>query len=108
MGYDKSISTSGDVHLFSDPRTHDTPFPIFYADCEGIDGSDFSSATKYLIEFVNAYSFEDIIYKYRVISPPITQRWAVRELYPRILFPFSDVICYVTTNPRYDSPILRR
>jgi len=30
-----------------------------------------------------------------------TTRLAVSQLYPRLLYPFSDVVCFVATNPRY-------
>lgn len=35
-----SVPTSGDVHLYSDPRTYFTDFPILYADCEGLAGGE--------------------------------------------------------------------
>jgi energy-coupling factor transporter ATP-binding protein EcfA2 len=34
------IPTSGDVHLYADPQTYYSTRPMFYADCEGLDGGE--------------------------------------------------------------------
>lgn len=102
--YEQAFPTSGDVHLFSDPATRDTHRPMFYADCEGTGGGELPPAAAACLGRLAMISdLKEIVYKRREISPripPITRGWAVREMYPRILFPFSDVVCYVTRNPR--------
>ena len=34
------VPTSGDVHLYSDPKTRLSDYPIMYADCEGLEGGE--------------------------------------------------------------------
>lgn len=102
--HEQAVSTSGDVHLFGDLATRDTHRPLFYADCEGIGGGELPPAAAACMGRVAKIAdLKDIVHRQREmlpVVPPITRGWAVRELYPRILFPFSDVVCYVTRNPR--------
>src|ERR1700722_17743687 len=35
-----NLPTSGDVHLYTDPSTVHTQFPMLYADCEGLEGGE--------------------------------------------------------------------
>jgi hypothetical protein len=35
-----------------------------------------------------------------VVVGPITRQTIVKDLYPRLLYTFSDVVCYITNNPR--------
>jgi len=35
-----NVPTSGDVHLYSDPSTYNTEYPLLYADCEGLEGGE--------------------------------------------------------------------
>src|SRR5579862_6606976 len=37
---DSLSPTSGDVHLYPDPKSFKTNRPLLYADCEGIQGGD--------------------------------------------------------------------
>ncbi|KAK6354320.1 hypothetical protein TWF730_008727 [Orbilia blumenaviensis] len=81
-------STTGEVNLYSEPSTFGTRTPLFFADCEGIMGSE-PLASNYQIDWTKGGR------KYR-IQKPMDRRTAVKELYPRFLYIFSDVICYVT------------
>ena len=36
----------------------------------------------------------------KTIVHPNSRQIIVKELYPRLLYTFSDVVCYVTNNPR--------
>jgi len=115
------IPTSADVHLYCDPRTSGTEFPVLYADCEGLDVGTrepmgAKSRWRYKREGsenehkMNTPSFARHIQR----TPNTSERevlWAntdekrsreyhVRHLYPRILYTFSDVIVFVTKNPR--------
>lgn len=108
--------TSGDVHLFADPETYDSRRPFFYADCEGLKGGDnlpiatrrvkdklTSKVKRGTRHVVPGSTRKEMIYENEEQK---TRQWAVEKLYPRILFPFSDVVCYVTKNFRYAKPIL--
>ncbi|KAG5797164.1 hypothetical protein H9Q69_003773 [Fusarium xylarioides] len=87
-------STTGEVNLYLDPSTFGTVAPMFYADCEGLLGTEPLAAEhqtewarygqRYLIE-----SKDD---------KPVDRRTAVKTIYPRFLYIFSDVICYVTAS----------
>lgn len=104
VSYEQAIATSGDVHLFGDLATRDTHRPLLYADCEGMGGGELPpAAATSMSRHPMIADLKDFVHKQREMSPrvpPITRGWAVSELYPRILFPFSDVVCYVTRNPR--------
>ena len=121
-----SIPTSGDVHLYSDPRTYATDFPILYADCEGLQSGE--------IEPMAAQAKRDITLVFdlghtrrtasvkkrwrrkhhssqREITWATTQekrsrQYSVTNLYPRLLYTFSDVCVFVLKNPRFKFPTL--
>lgn len=38
--------------------------------------------------------------EYKTVVAPNTRQIIVKNLYPRLLFTFSDVVCYITNNPR--------
>lgn len=38
--YNDHAPTTGDVHLYADPKTYETRTPLLYADCEGLDGGE--------------------------------------------------------------------
>jgi hypothetical protein len=98
--------TSGDVHLFKDPSTYHTDRPCFYADCEGLDGG-----SKLPIGERKILNIKKAVGEFKISRPrEIKLRWAVKEklsrewmvgnFYPRVLFTFSDIVCYVTKNFR--------
>jgi hypothetical protein len=118
--------TSGDVHLYADPGTYYTPYPILYADCEGMDGGE-----KTPIGAQNTWGNEPGSSKPTFPTPsPVQSRqaeprklqkpakrskrvlkwanspekrkreFAVKNLYPRILYAFSDIIVFVLRNDR--------
>ncbi|KAI9741990.1 MAG: hypothetical protein M1834_000379 [Cirrosporium novae-zelandiae] len=111
----QDLPTSGDVHLYGDPHTYSTQYPILYADCEGLDGGErepleAKSRRKHRSEAHRSNSFQKRIRKLhqtaeREISWAITPEKRTREffvgnLYPRLLFTFSDVIVFVLKNPK--------
>ncbi len=122
-----SVPTSGDVHLYSDPRTYTTEFPMLYADCEGLEGGENipmaaqyrNSASNHPKDRNRDNSLPKEHKKRRVVSRGLhcTQRdikwadanspdtlkrqYAVTELYPRLLYTFSDVIVFVLRNAKY-------
>lgn len=103
--------TSTDVHLYMDPHTSDSDHPILYADCEGLEGGEREPvAAKAVkkgaikpISNVPYYSLQpvserDLIWADK--SWKRTREFAVRELYPRLLYTFSDVVVFVLKNPK--------
>src|SRR5271156_3733710 len=95
--------TSGEVNLFADPSTSNERRPYFYADCEGFSGGNDPPLTS-LGE--NDAQAAMTWARKRDLSWPTGQQcsrqWIVENLYPRILFTFSDTICFVTRNLRWD------
>lgn len=111
MANDK-VPTSGDVHLYADPLTSSGPKPILFADCEGLEGGEaepYGAQTRKRAAAGN---------KLRKAQPqmwkgrPRNIVWAdndmkrkreytVTQLYPRLLYTFSDVIVFVLRNAKY-------
>jgi len=103
--------TSSDVHLFADPGTRNSLRPFLYADCEGLEGGN--RDPRALIDIQQAMgtcimlgghgvrSQGRRLRRVKIVNVNEDQRcrdWMVKQLYPRILFTFSDLICYVTRN----------
>ncbi|KAK6510907.1 hypothetical protein TWF506_009995 [Arthrobotrys conoides] len=86
------LSTTGEVNLYAEPSTFGTKSPIFFADCEGIMGSE-PLAAKHQKDWAKFGR------KYRV-QVPMDRRTVVKKIYPRFLYIFSDVVCYVTRDHR--------
>ena len=119
-----SFPTSGDVHLYSDPQTYTTGSPILYADCEGLDGgenepmaaqikhSDGQAAILSQPATRSASFQKRIRKKHHSSQRDITwattpekrsRQYSVTNLYPRLLYTFSDVVVFVLKNSRYAS-----
>lgn len=67
-------------------------------DCEGFDGSSPVAA-----QYQTSWHEGGRGYPIRQIKNDediIDRAWAVRNLYPKFVYIFSDVVCYVTRNPR--------
>ncbi|OCL10313.1 hypothetical protein AOQ84DRAFT_402023 [Glonium stellatum] len=89
-------STTGEVSLYPDPITFGTSSPCFYVDCEGTSGAEpvssrhqsrwYGKGREYLLQT------ED--------GTPLDRSTAVKTIYPKFLYLFSEVICMVTKNPR--------
>lgn len=109
------LPTSGDVHLYKDPRSYHTKYPILYADCEGLQGGEreplgAKSRHKEKEERKTTASFGRKIRKayhssrrelqWAKSPEQRTRQYAVTHLYPRLLFTFSDVIVFVSKNAR--------
>ncbi|KAK6511350.1 hypothetical protein TWF481_000270 [Arthrobotrys musiformis] len=86
------LSTTGEVNLYAEPSTFGTKSPIFFADCKGIMGSE-PLASRY------QNSWAKLGRKYR-IQISMDRRTVVKKIYPRFLYIFSDVVCYVTKDHR--------
>lgn len=103
------LPTSEDVHLYMDPRTADSQGPLLYADCEGLEGGE----REPLGAKFRKKRQKDIDEKERALriiserelrwaNGPLerSREFAVTNLYPRLLYTFSDVIVFVLRNPR--------
>jgi energy-coupling factor transporter ATP-binding protein EcfA2 len=120
----KDVPTSEGVHLYSDPQTVYSESPILYADCEGLEGGErlpvaasfrahrqsyhvdhsLSSETHHDFgEFSRAKYGPDREIMWSDSPSRQTRQFAVSNLYPRLLYTFSDTIVFVLRNPRYDS-----
>ncbi|KAI0403160.1 hypothetical protein F4802DRAFT_316845 [Xylaria palmicola] len=112
------ISTTGDVHLYADPSTLCSTNPLFFVDCEGLSGGE--AAPKQLRHSQDvSSSHADANYPRRNAAPrkiewaqtPQTQKreFAVGQLYPRLLYLFSDTVIFVLRNPRsFESTVLHK
>jgi hypothetical protein len=117
-----NVPTSGDVHLYSDPASYHSTMPMLYADCEGLDGGEnVPRGARYKhrdngtnpqrtpvsrldskpgdITRRGAHSSQrDIAW---ATTPETRKReYAVTQLYPRLLYTFSDVVVFVLRNPK--------
>lgn len=113
-----NVPTSGDVHLYSDPGTHRSGFPMLLADCEGLEGGEnIPMSTQYRDKFSrssdrrgNSHNLRKKLSKIQnktkrelkwADTPEKSKRqYAVEQLYPRLLYTFSDVIVFVLRNPK--------
>lgn len=110
------VPTSEDVHLYMDPRTAESYAPILFADCEGLEGGEREPlGAKFREKRRSGKSHEkepsERISKATKIISERELKWAndprarnrefaVTNLYPRLLYTFSDVIVFVLKNPR--------
>ncbi|TGJ68442.1 hypothetical protein EYR41_007494 [Orbilia oligospora] len=120
-----TVPTSGDVHLFCDPHTYKTEnrHPILYADCEGLEGGErtplgsrthkrekirkavserISGAKQDTKSFFARRGRDNAMQqnskrelKWAINDATKRREYIVSELYPRILFTFSDVVVFV-------------
>ena len=109
------VPTSEDVHLYLDPRTADGESPLLLADCEGLEGGE-RDPVGALLKFRNRDTGEGRFSRALKIISERELRWAdttkhrsrnfaVENLYPRLLYTFSDVIVFVLKNARSASRI---
>jgi hypothetical protein len=110
----KELPTSEDVHLYVDPSTSSTEIPLLYADCEGLDAGEreplavtFRKKRARVLDMNDDQSLHGQYCSQRELlwatsRTERTRDFAVSQLYPRLLFTFSDVIVFVHRNPRYD------
>jgi energy-coupling factor transporter ATP-binding protein EcfA2 len=107
--------TSSDVHLYMDPPTSKSDHPILYADCEGLEGGEREPVAE-LVKKRATQADSGASDRY---DQPISERdiiwadepwrrsraFAVKELYPRLLYTFSDVIVFVLKNSKQVSSL---
>lgn len=104
------------MHLYGDPKTHEQRYPIIYADCEGLSGGNrepFGAKSKRdrsLPVDKRTRSVQRRLMKiHQTAKRPVrwaknarqrSREYAVENLYPRLLYTFSDTIVFVERNPR--------
>jgi hypothetical protein len=94
-------STSSDVHLYSDPGTQYEERPLFLADSEGLhggppesrDSDEIGGAAMATISSQRAIAW--------ALNEKADRMYIVEHLYPRFLYTFSDLVCFVTSTARY-------
>jgi energy-coupling factor transporter ATP-binding protein EcfA2 len=116
-----NVPTSRDVHLYSDPKTYSSEYPMLLADCEGLEGGendpispqyrDESSTTadeggkmEPLTPKKSAFEGKSVTrreLKWATTSERKKRQYAVTELYSGLLYTFSDVIVFVLRNSKY-------
>jgi hypothetical protein len=90
--------------MYADPSTFATNTPLLYADCEGLAGGEQIPRAgrlgheEHRRKAVNGGALRFL----RWAKTPEQRRrsYTVAELYPRLLYTFSDVVVFVTTNKR--------
>lgn len=120
-----NIPVSADVHLYADPNTISTDTPLLFADCEGLEGGESTPKTEaykmqdrasdnYFLQgnlsSSGPWKHGKLIKKSNKISRKISwaigdkekskREYAVTELYPKVLYAFSDVVVFVLRNPK--------
>jgi energy-coupling factor transporter ATP-binding protein EcfA2 len=111
----RDLPTSEDVHLYADPLTVGSEFPIIYADSEGLDGGEREPLAATLrktrerresesfgsdSDQLPSRSYTEREVAWMTSKTKRTRQFAAAQLYPRILFAFSDVVVFVHRNPR--------
>lgn len=105
-----TVPTSGDLHLYRDPAVtaEDICRPLFYADCEGFNGgsqkpealvNNANNEAVILHSGKNSYlpKWAKTSYSYikRQVSFISEREAAIQEMFPRLLYNFSDVVVHV-------------
>ncbi|KAK3389280.1 hypothetical protein B0H63DRAFT_537088 [Podospora didyma] len=114
---DDFVPTTGDVHLYSDPATYSGRQPILYADCEGMSGGEKLPRGVACKEKLEAAKASTRVAKSKLRKPlewansskPQSREYAVKRLYPRILYTFSDVVVFVLREVRtFQTEVLQK
>ncbi|KAF1927873.1 FabD/lysophospholipase-like protein [Didymella exigua CBS 183.55] len=109
--------TSADVHLYVDPVLHHDRTPLLYADCEGFEGGEKpplgafdhrASATNGHIQCDRLSPGRPRLLQWANGDEKRSRSYAVRHLYPRILYTFSDVVVFVLRDSKtFETTALR-
>ena len=103
------MPTSSDVHLYADPATQDEQKPLLYADCEGFEGGEklpigaienrtFGPDTETSFSRLASGRPRDLVWA--DTEHKRARTYVVKQLYPRILYTFSDVVVFVLRNAK--------
>ncbi len=110
------VPTSEDVHLYLDPLSALSDAPILLADCEGLEGGEREPIGARMRKMRRRSRSRDSRQNDRQVRRPMpassreliwadgaksrSREFAATNLYPRLLYTFSDVIVFVLKNPR--------
>jgi len=110
---DHKIPTYADVHLYTNPETFYSDKLLLFADCEGLNGGEEIPIAKRkrfgheAIELIKLAGERTKGHLEIAWADPkkgdlqrCTREFAVRELYPRLLYTFSDVVVFVSRNAK--------
>ena len=126
---DEHTPTSGDVHLYADPGTYFGHSPMLYADCEGLEGgekppvgamyreperkeksekswhepgqpSDRLAESQLRNKLRKSKRNDSRKLEWATDDETRKRGYAVAELYPRLLYTFSDTVVFVIRNVR--------
>ncbi|KAL2857609.1 hypothetical protein BJX68DRAFT_263171 [Aspergillus pseudodeflectus] len=98
--------TSSNVHLYHDFATIDTARPILFADSEGLSGGN---QTPFGASMEAIAGIARKVIPWKQSAHKITREYCVEHIYPRILYAFSDVLCYVIQqDPRVVETLVSR
>ena len=110
---DDSIPVSTNVHLYGDPDTLSTEKPMLFADCEGLNGGEIVPKAEVSKRNDDANGLRPTNEKTKTGSRKVLwaakdnnkgfkREDAVAELYPKLLYTFSDVVVFVLqTHTKY-------
>ena len=99
-----SDPTSVDVRMYADPDTFQSTKPLLYADCEGLHGGEqipragrlgYQSMRRHAVAGGKTWFLD-----WANTDDKRRRSYTVSQLYPRLLYTFSDVVIFVTTNRR--------
>lgn len=111
----ESQATSEGVHLYADPQSFGSQCPVLFADCEGLHAGEVipyalrtSRKNRLTVDrtaaSAKAWAMKRVHYPSRkvlwAVRETATRDYAVRNLYPRLLYTFSDVVVFVQRNPK--------
>ncbi|KAF7504590.1 hypothetical protein GJ744_002085 [Endocarpon pusillum] len=104
------LPTSADVHLYADPATFRHWKPKLYADCEGLDAGEVvpksvqaKKTTRQEVKRLATKTFSSTRVRslhWANTAKTCTRNFAVTDLYPRLLYTFSDVVVFVLRNAK--------
>ncbi|KAK8157183.1 hypothetical protein IWX90DRAFT_391173 [Phyllosticta citrichinensis] len=106
--------TSSDVHLYCDPSTKHQDDPIVFADCEGLTGGSrppVSAVMKMNLEANDpkgGFNHAIPLSSREITWDCSSREAAVAQLYPRLLYTFSDVVVFVLKNHRVVENVLEK
>ncbi|MCJ1354083.1 MAG: hypothetical protein MMC33_004070 [Icmadophila ericetorum] len=117
---DDNLPTSANVHLYADPETIMGNMPVLYADCEGLEGGEsapkaeshklYESKSEGSSRSSQSHTRNRLHRRGQSVSRQLSwamgdkekskREYAVTELYPKLLYTFSDVVVFVLRNSK--------
>ena len=95
-----NVPVSAKVHLYADPETWMTKSPILYADCEGLEGGESAPRSEAIKSHKRGFGAPRKLPWATGNKEKSKREYAVTELYPRLLYTFSDVVIFVLRNAK--------